>query len=565
VLKREAGKYHVIRTLPDSSFEANKAAARRHIEAVVKNFLDFTVANEFPIRSESDAIGALLGFLNEFSIDCLRYYLRGTALPEVDANDNNLVIVSRFIEMLAERLPERFESFIILVKGHMLANALLCPDLGSLPKSFRKVVFYLDTPIVIRALGLEGSARQEAATELLHLLRKLGGRIAVFSHTLDEIKKVIKGAADHIDSPTARGQIIVEMRQQKRTRSDLYLIAEELDTRLAVNQVEEHQTPKYSLPYQIDELAFEEELTDEVHYYNPRASEYDVNSVRSIYAIREGTSPRSLENARAVFVTTNGGFARAAFRYGRDIEETRSVSSVVTDFSVANLAWLKAPMGAPDLPAKEIMAYCYAALQPSQHLWDKYLSEGDKLLSQGSITPETHQLLRYKLRARDELMNLTLGDASVVSPEMMVEIVERVEASIRSGDIKRLKKEKEDHKQARVDLQETAGKLEQTKKRIFWLCRRIASVASLAIALIILASIVIFGTIAINALFNPEPFWIKLVSPIGLLILIGGIFTLVNAVLGLSVLTVFERVRDWIQPKLAKSVLKMLGLGNATS
>ena len=53
----------------------------------------------------------------------------------------------------------------------MLANALLCPDLRNAPKSYRGVSFYLDTPILIRLLGLEGELKQTAVRELIGLLK----------------------------------------------------------------------------------------------------------------------------------------------------------------------------------------------------------------------------------------------------------------------------------------------------------------------------------------------------------------------------------------------------------
>src|SRR5690606_8746221 len=106
--------------------------------------------------------------------------------------------------------------------------------------------------------------------------------------------------------------------------------------------------------------AFEGVLKDEVSYHNPRAKEDDINSVRSIYVLRSGTTPRNVEHAKAVLVTSNSGFAQAAFGYGKNHEESREVSSVITDFSLANMAWLKAPLGAPSLPMTEVIAFSYA-------------------------------------------------------------------------------------------------------------------------------------------------------------------------------------------------------------
>ena len=127
---------------------------------------------------------------------------------------------------------------------------------------------------------------------------------------------------------------------------------------------------------------------------NPRALEYDVNSVRSIYALRHGKTPARLEDAGVILVTSNSALARATFEYGREHESSRAVSAVMTHFSLANVAWLKAPLKAPDLPELEVIAACYAALEPAPPLWNRYANEIDKLRALGGMSADDHQLLR---------------------------------------------------------------------------------------------------------------------------------------------------------------------------
>ena len=229
----------------------------------------------------------------------------------------------------------------------MLANALLSPDLSNAPKTYREVTFYLDTPLLVRRLGVEGEAKQAATRELIALLGRLGGKVATFSHSREEFQRVLRGAADNLETANSRGAIIWEARRRGTTRSDLLLLAGSIDNKLSEAGIATEATPPYVMNLQIDEMAFEQVLDDEVSYYNPRAKEYDINSVRSIYVIRDRTPVLTIEKARAVFVTNNTGFARAAWEYGKQSESSQDVSSVITDFTLANMAWLKAPMGHP--------------------------------------------------------------------------------------------------------------------------------------------------------------------------------------------------------------------------
>ena len=155
----------------------------------------------------------------------------------------------------------------------------------------------------------------------------------------------MQGAANYLERPHGRGAIALEARKRGTTRSDLLLLAESIDDKLIEAGIEVKDTPRHVERFQIDEMAFEHVLEDGVSYYNPRAREYDINSVRSIYVIRGNTPAPSVEKASAIFVTSNAAFAKAAWEYGKDREASKNVSSVISDFSLANMAWLKAPVG----------------------------------------------------------------------------------------------------------------------------------------------------------------------------------------------------------------------------
>jgi len=489
ILRREQNHYKAVGPIPDTGFVASKARAERHIDSVIAELIRFSGTTIAPFASRDAALDALLAFLSEFSIDCLRVYLQGTTLPPVTTDDKALVIVSRFIQDLARSNPERFESFMVVVQGHMLANALLCPDLAKLPKTFSNLTIYLDTPVVIRALGLEGEARQLSSCETLELARRLGAGTSVFSHTRDEIEGVIRGGADHIDRADGRGAIVMEARRAGKSRSDLVLEAEKLDDLLAEYSIEIRRTPKHIAEFQIDEVEFEDALNDEVRYFNPRAREFDINSVRSIYVLRKGVVPRSLEKARAVLMTSNSAFAHAAWKYGARFDASRSVSPVVTDFSVANIAWLKAPMGAPELPAREILAFCYAALQPSEPLLAAFLKEAEKLEASGGITARDHMLLRVSVHTNNALMEHTLGEKDELSPERVTVIAEQLTAEIQEEERARREEEEKRHVATLTELGTLSSREDTMKKRWFWRAHRVGRAIAVICDVLLLGAI----------------------------------------------------------------------------
>lgn len=473
-LELEDGILSITSSLPKSDLEQTRSKAKGHIESVITALIE--EANSHGLTWTTDeATNAVTLFLGEFTVDCLRTFAFNTALPTVPEKKSvELYVVSKFITKAKERGEPAFDSFIVLVKGLMYSNALLCPDLESLEKKFQDLTFYLDTPLILNLVGLQGPDAKKAADELIVLLLKLRGSLAVFSHTVSETQQVLSAVVANLNNPRATGKVIEEARRNGIQISDLILIRDTLDERLRAMHVPTKRTPEYTVDYQIDEKEFEAALAEEVYYKGETALLNDVNSVRSIYVLRKGRQPVRLEDAGAVFVTTNHRFAKAAFHVGRNHNSTREVSSVITAYSLANIAWLKSPLEAPALPLRETMALCYAALEPSHDLFKKYVQEMDKLRETGQITARDHEILRLSPSARDELMELTLGDEEALTLSSIKSILANVKATILA--------EQQVVHQAEIEAlsQQGAEQLTEAQKRELALAERVVAAEAAA-------------------------------------------------------------------------------------
>ena len=544
-LRKEEGVYRITGILQNPGIIAEKSRADRHIQAVSSGLMEFSKSTAQPIVTLDEAETAICAFLARFNIPCLRAYLRGTTIPTIAGNhDVHIVLVSEYVLHLQQTDVQRFDSFLIMVQGHMLANALLCPDLQYAPKTYKGVTFYLDTPLLVRRLGLEGEPKKAAAKDLIGLLHNLGATVAAFAHSRDELGRVLRGAADHVDAPDGRGAIVMEARRRGTTKSDLLLLVGQVDDRLREAQIDVKDTPRYIADFQIDETAFEKVLEDEVSYFNPRARECDINSVRSIYVLRARTSPSTIEKSGAVLVTSNSGFAQAACEYGQRHEESREVSSVITDFSLANMAWLKAPMGASSLPMTEILAFSYAALQPSNELLNKYLTEIDKLEKHGKITARDHQLLRSSTLAQEELVRLTLGDEDALTEEAVTETLKRVSNEIKKEESQKLSAEQIAHRKAQEDLTSERAAKRQVQQRLYWRCSRRAKSYSWFVAVCV--GVLLLGGITAG--------WgVKSAVPIlGWILLVGSSFMTIVTTLDMMVGFSVRQMRERLEKRLLR-------------
>ncbi|MEW4454594.1 hypothetical protein AB1L30_18135 [Bremerella sp. JC817] len=356
------------------------------------------------------------------------------------------------------------------------------------------MTFFLDTPLVVQLLGLEGAAKESATSTLVNLLKQLAAKVAVFQHTVIEINRTICGAALYLDRPDGVGGIVTEARRTGKTPSDLRLIAANLENGLKDAGVEVIKTPRHQKESEISVEAFENVMGDSFTHRNPKAKEHDVECVRAIYTLRAGTAPGMLERSIAAFVTSNGAFAKAAYEYGQRFEESQEVSSVITDFSLANMAWLKNPMGAISLPIMEVMSYAYAALQPTQPLMEKFLKEIEKLEESGLVTASQHQLFRSSQFAQDELVRLTLGNDEAITPELVSESLKRVVDEILGEEAKKFQDEEKAHLATQEMLAKELYEKSKVQSALYWknhgLAVLIADVVAWVITIVLIVAFI---------------------------------------------------------------------------
>ncbi|MGH9169557.1 MAG: hypothetical protein ACRD0Z_01570 [Acidimicrobiales bacterium] len=184
-------------------------------------------------------------------------------------------------------------------------------------------------------------------------------------------------------------------------------------------------TPPYDIDTSVDEPALDQVLVDEVRQERDDTRRCDLESLTATYRLRRGRRQTRLESSRAIFVTTNSSLARASAIFFREQGEAQTVPICALDHELATVAWLKRPVSAPDLPRKQILADCYAALQPSDELWRKFMVEAERLYSDETLTEEDYFTLRFSVDARRALMDRTLGDPDAFSLGTVEEVLQR--------------------------------------------------------------------------------------------------------------------------------------------
>ena len=401
----------------------------------------------------SDAGTALLAFLDARGTDALGAVVDGRALPSPALSPSDAeFVISRFVTHAMTSDAAAFEMLDTIVRGSFLCNVILYPETGAVTKRFRGATFYFDTKFLLRALGLTTEAQADACRELLGLLHKQHARLACLRHTLDELHGVLRAVESSIlygRMDRWYGETFAYVIDARWSASDVRLFIDQLERKLERLHVGVHDRPSANnVDTTIDEKRLREiidQRSGHSGYKNPEALDRDVDSLADIFRIRQGAFPRDIESSDGVFVTTNSPMASASVEFMREQYSEFSTSSVplcILDWVLTTLVWLKDPELAPELPRQRLIADCYAAVQPPDQLWRRFLEEVDKLNAKGDITEDDVSILRYSLTARAALMDVTRGNAAAFSEGTVEEILRRAVEATRAEEA-RLRKEAE--------------------------------------------------------------------------------------------------------------------------
>ena len=574
IVERRHGVY--VR-MPDALAQIDLGSTREDVLRQHTHLVELLVA--FAARrgrewSEQQAENALLGYVEVLAEPILGAVVDGDPVVDLPKTDSDgSVLTSQFVLDLAKKEPQAFDYLVTIVKGSMLANVLF------LPKEFAggrtrlcDIAVFLDTPIVLRGLGYAEEPYRVPDEELLQLLSKEGAKLRIFEHTLHEVEGVLDGAAANYRSGIQRdhipGDVVDFFASENMGRSDVELIIASLRDRLAQQGIEVVQTPEHSEDEAISEQELEASLQDEVHYSRHTPMVKDLKSLTAIYRLRNGEVRRHIESCDALMVTSNGGLAHVSRVFFAEHFGTRSVPVCMTDHALAALAWLMNPAQAPDLPRRQIIAISYAALNPPEEVWRKYLEEVRRLQERGALTEEQVGLLLYSPDARLELMNATSGDADALATGTISQILQHAEAAARAEVVEERDQERERRLEAEATITaerdlaatETAEARRVAKSHRQRLDKRSGQIArTLSWAAFGVATVLLVVACAAAAEGVFPTSWSRAVPWASAFVFVLGAAGLISLVTGWNLLSARRSLAGYLHPRVGRILMRWFG------
>jgi hypothetical protein len=395
LVRRQGGRFfRTAKPIPDSRFDHARANIEVEQESLGRTLVQFAAKHDVSIESPKSALEALATFISDNKVRVILNEPLPDSPLERSSLDRKLTrVIARFITVECLASPELRQALAGLTEGTVLQDTLLMRDIPEAAQRFRDLIAVIDTPILFAAIDLTGVANAVAAKEGLALLREAGARTIAFRRTLDEMRHILAVYEERLGTtsgrlglyPTALTQHVLTARLSP---ADIRMISSTLEHRLAKVGVTIREVPAHDPRYTLDEEALAKALVD-VGRRDPDVPRirHDVDCVAGVLTLRAGRVSTSVEQSRAIFVTTSGRVVRNVQQWFFAQGE-QGMPPIIHQAALTSIAWLKKPAAAPNLKIHELAAVCVAALRPTRETMAKFIETLRRLRDEGTITDD---------------------------------------------------------------------------------------------------------------------------------------------------------------------------------
>jgi hypothetical protein len=447
LLRRQEKKGHVFvrrniclierKRLGDVDLEPVRQAARREQGALTQELIKFALDRFGKGWSPERAQDQLLLYVEQFSARVFQATQGREGMLAIDkdsAQDQH--VVHSFVLYALKEDPDSFSFLTSLVKGKMLAEAIYLEEAeiqdGVEPLTNLEV--YLDTPILMRALGFMGEELVAPYLELLELLERQGALVRCFQTNVEEAERIlaqVAKATELQDGDRASRDVYKHFARIGATPSDIAVRSRRLSTDLLRLKIQPVELPQARPRHAIDQEALSKVLKRQMPKYRPRTLATDVAALAAVHGLRDGVSARTLPKSKAIFVTRNYSLYKVSAEFFKQRDPDEEIPPCVPMSAFTTMVWVREPLAAPELPKHRVVADACAAMRPGTELWHAFDAEIDKLREEEDISADLAHHLRVDYESEQALMDKTFGDESEYVEGTAKQVAERALEDVR--------------------------------------------------------------------------------------------------------------------------------------
>lgn len=592
-LTRAGGRYHRTgRATLDTTIQEARAHINRQHAAVASGLRKFANSTGEKIDSDEEALDLIVRFLDEHHITFI-VSDEPSAYPE-QANilsRKQTIAVAGFLREVTSKDPTLREYIRGILEGIVLQKTLLLSDINPGHRDLGKLTVFIDTGMVLRAIGMCGDAARVTVRDTLETLRASSATLCVFESTLEEVERILAVYEKKLETPAGYISLIPtevtrHVKMRRLQSSDIAIVRSTLRINIAALGLFVRSMPKRRPSYTADEVDLANRFKrDENADVNEPRIWHDVDVVAAILVLRAGHAAHSLEETRAVFATSTRLVVLKVLEWWK-AQHMAGVPPVVSDVALANTAWLRRPaLAAPDMKLHQLVALCAAALQPSRKTWKAFVEQLRKLQASGAVTSDEAVLAIVSAFTEERLIRC--DEESEVDAETVLDVIDRVRegfAAESEQQRKEFAEESERQRKAfaeeserqrkeyerllaveqsraalladrlsrqtaqsskeREEQQAASAAREERMRRRVW---RVSSAVSWMLFAVTLLIVVVSLVFSVVEVFQITTSWKLMISGC---VLITGLLGIVDLFLGKHVNHLRERFRDWLERKI---------------
>lgn len=341
------------------------------------------------------------------------------------------VLCASFILDAYNNYPEFYELIVRVANGALLSEVVLNLQDPGATIELKDLVVVLDTPFLMALLDLSNEKACSAATAIAVQLKAHGAELAVFSHSVDELKDNLKAAISSVESGRGHGSTARRLEHgafNKYAKSVLHN---------PIPRLKQEAIREINPPTSASSLQFYSESDEELFFNslgvfdNNLAQERDAQSIAAIMRLRAGRKAKvgNLPKTKYIFLTSNAWLAQKSQEVlaRQRVLSQDEVPPAISDKYIAGLLWVLYGGVAKEIPRQVLLANCAAALEPRSDIITKmhaFLSQLDDKKA------EYFKVLMSEERGGQYLMQLTLGDSHFLTDENASVVLEAMKKSL---------------------------------------------------------------------------------------------------------------------------------------
>lgn len=485
--------------------------------------------------SKENIEDGMLHFIDLHGIDLLVGQGKVVFDKILNKQDKRLAyVISKYIIEDQNNGGKALEVLNRLAKGNAISNLVSLSGLSNFSGSLKDVQIIIDTPFFYNLLGANNVSNQDAAVELMSILKKNGAKFSMFQHNINEIYATLDDAIQRLLSKNYDLRKSSRLLRMAVSEGLTYTQMQVMKTNVAEVMsnwgIVEQEVPNLPLKFtDIDMELLKTIITDAYTHNHTRELfnhemgmlDKDVDSITYTYRLRGNSAIQNLKGCKALMLTTNRIIATMS-NDERINTKKHQIPVCATDVFISSILWSNYPTGNDQLNRKLLISECYNTIQLDDLLMIRFYEDIKKKKLTSSITENQYLELTATNLALTLLGDKTQNDINAYTDRTANEILEIIERE-HKAEVENAKKEGEkkleefrfqsESEKAEIiansisqlqDKDNTITNLRGTVDKADDACRKIATYITFVIMGVI--SILLFAGFFAKK-YIPESFW----------------------------------------------------------